>query len=119
MLNFNQYDDRSGGLFRYGLMLGLGGIAINKFASGELKVTINGPSINSPGSGHWPFQLFAFVAVGGLLSAWQLTICGLTIGRKKFPDVNDDGTIAGPDYRKTYWLFSCLNHRDKILEEII
>jgi hypothetical protein len=53
------------------------------------------------------------------MSAWQLTIMGLVIGRKKFPDVNEDGTIAGPDDRKTYWLFSCLNHRDKILEEII
>jgi hypothetical protein len=119
MLNCNNYESVFGNLFMYGFGFSLGGVSLVKFTNGAKRIDINGPTLASPSTGHWPFSVFSFKAVTGELSAWQLTVLGLTIGRKKFPSINADGTVAGPDYRKTYWLFSCLNHQDKILEEII
>lgn len=118
MLNCNRYEDR-GDRFKFGAAFTFLSASLNRFANGALKVEVTGPSVLSSGTGHWPFHVFHFVAVTGDLAAWQMSVMGVTFGSQMMPNVNDDGTIAGPDYRKHYVFFSCLNHKDQLLEEII
>jgi hypothetical protein len=80
---------------------------------------LTGPGIVSSGTGHWPFYLFHFVAATGHLAAWQLSVMGLTIGMTKVRNLDEDGNVAGPDKNKHYFFLSALNHKDKLLEEII
>jgi hypothetical protein len=123
MLNMNGYDNTITGrltsLFEYGFSIGIGSVNCNKFANGNYRVDIAGPSILSSATGHWPFNTFRFVATNGDLAAWQLTVMGLTIGVQKMNDVDDAGVLQGPDFNKFYVFFSCLNHKDQLLEEII
>ena len=119
MLNCNRYVSLLGDRFKWGISIGLGAFNRVKFANGARRFEVYGPCVLSPATGHWPFHTFKFMTIDGDLAAWQCTILGITFGSQLLPNVNEDGTIAGPDYRKHYVFFSCLNHQDQLLEEII
>ena len=119
MLNMNRYVNLLGERFKHGFGFNLFSLSVGKFNNGEYRVDLSGPGVLSPGTGHWPFFLFKFIGVTGALSGWQANLFGFTFGKVLLPDVNEDGTIAGPDYHKYYLFFSCLNHKDQLLEEII
>jgi len=119
MLNCNKYINLLGSLFEYGVSLTCLSANINRFYNGALRFELTGPSILSPATGHYPFHTFHFIGVTGDLAAWQVSIMGVTFGSQLMPNVNEDGSVAGPDYRKHYCFFSCLNHKDQLLEEII
>ena len=119
MINCNKYVDILGGRFKYGFSFTILGGAINRFLNGALKVEITGPGITSAGTGHWPFYLFNFVGITGDLSAYQVTILGVTFGSHIVAQLNEDGTIAGPDKREHYMFFMGLNHQYKTLPQIL
>ena len=119
MINCNKYVDILGGRFKYGFSFTILGGAINRFLNGALKVEITGPGITSAGTGHWPFYVFKFLGITGELVSYQMTIFGVTVGSHKVADINEDGTIAGPDKRRHYIFFSGLNHQNKTLSEIL
>ena len=107
------------GLFKYGFQFTGLSASINRFDNGNFKFEITGPSIISTATGHWPYHTFHLVAVTGHLAGWQASIMGLTFGSQLIRNVDKDGQLLGPDYRKFYWFFMALNHRDKMLIEII
>lgn len=106
-------------LFRFGFDVVFGGLAINRYTGGEIRGKACFLSLLSPGTGHFPFTVFSLDFLTGSMAAFQMTVLGLTYGRKLVHDTNEDGTIAGPDKRVNYWYFSCLNHQHKLVEEII
>ena len=106
-------------LFKHGVNIVFASFNFNRFINGATKVELVGPSILSPATGHWPFRVFHFVGVTGKRAAWQMSVMGVTFGSHRVSDLNDDGTIAGPDYRKHYIFFSALNHKYQLLEDII
>jgi hypothetical protein len=75
--------------------------------------------VDSPGTGHWPFHVFQWVKQTGERACWHLTVLGLCVGTVWLDQLNEDGSLAGPDYRKFYFMFNCINHKGKQLEEII
>jgi hypothetical protein len=117
MLNMNRYMDT--GLFRHGFGLSLLSFALGKFNNGAYRIDFNGPTVQSPSTGHWPLRLLSFTAVTGALAGWQASVLGFTFGSQLMPNVDDEGKLLGPDVRKSYFFFSCLNHQDQTLEEII
>jgi hypothetical protein len=119
MLNMNRYVNLLGERFRNGVFIDFGGINLNRFTNGEHRLDITGPSIISPGTGHWPFPLFRFGYVTGDLSQWQVSLLGMTVGTCYVHDLDEDGNVQGPDKKKVYRVLSCLNHQHKHLEEII
>lgn len=122
MLNMNVYNERRKelSLFRFGFDLNFGGFALNRYTSGEYRGKFSLLTLISSGTGHWPFQVFDFDFLTGSKFAWQLTILGLTVGSKLLNDLDPEtGMLNGPDYRRHYWYFSCLNHQHKLVEEII
>ena len=119
MLNCNKYLPVFNEVFQHGFLINFGGVVLTKFENGSRRIDISAPGLFSPGTGHHPFDIFSLKAINGPLAAWQVTLFGFVFGSKIWPNLNEDGTIAGPDYRRYYWYFSCLNHKDKILEEIV
>lgn len=117
MLNMNTYVDT--GLFKHGVSIDLGAIALHRYANGELRGKFTFVSVLSAGTGHWPFTLFDLSFLTGELSAWQLTFCGLVVGSKVMHDLDEDGFMQGPDKRKHYFFTSCFNHQSKTMEDII
>jgi hypothetical protein len=75
--------------------------------------------VDSPGTGHWPFHVFQWVKQTGERKCWHVTLMGLCVGTVWLPNVDDEGKLLGPDYRKLYFMFNCINHKGKQLEEII
>lgn len=119
MLNMNNYTDLLGERFKHGLAWNLLSVAYGKFNNGAIRFEFHGPSINSPATGHWPFRTLSFVGVTGALAGWQASILGFTFGQQLMPNVDDEGKLLGPDVKRFYLFFSCLNHRDQTLEELI
>lgn len=121
MLNMNVYSKRKEFYrFRFGFSLDLGGLALHRYLNGEFGGKIMFFQLGSPGTGHWPFNVFDLSFLTGSKRAWQVTVLGLTVGSKMMHDQDPDTrVIRGPDYRKRYWYFSCLNHQHKITEETI
>lgn len=117
MLNMNEYSTSD--LFKYGGIVNFGMIGLNRYEGGELRGKVSFLTLESSGTGHWPFTVFDFNFLTGVQAAWQLTVFGLTVGSKKVHDLNEDGTLAGPDKRIHYFFFSGLNHQHKTSEEII
>ena len=76
--------------------------------------------IESSGTGHWPFILFSYQFLTGPISAWELTVLGLTVGKRKVHDVDPEtGALNGPDKDQYYNFFMCLNHKHQSMEDII
>ena len=119
MINCNNYVDILGGRFKHGFSSVLLSFACNRFLNGAIKVDVTVGGIVSSGTGHWPFYMFQFLGVTGKLASYQTTILGVTFGSHKVADINEDGTIAGPDKRRHYIFFSGLNHQNKTLSEIL
>ena len=119
MINFNKYVDILGGRFKHGFSYVLLSFACNRFLNGAIKVDVTFAGIVSSGTGHWPFYVFQFIGVTGERAAYQITILGVTVGSVKEANLNEDGTIAGPDKRRRYIFFSGLNHQNKTLSEIL
>lgn len=123
MLNMNVYKKKKRkelSLFQFGWDVLFGGCAINRYTTGQYRIKVTFLTLFSPGTGHFPFTVFSYDCLTGDLFASQLCILGLTIGSKMVHNIDEDtGTIHGPDYRKYYWYFSCLNHQYKLVEEII
>jgi len=117
MLNMNRYIQTD--LFKFGASIDLISGAFNRYMNGQLRGTLTIGSIVSSGTGHWPFQLFHLAFLTGAQSAWQLTVLGLTFGSRKVHNLDKDGMIAGPDKNKMYLFFSCFNHKNLTMEEII
>lgn len=116
MLNMSQYilADR----FKFGAQIELISGALNRYVGGQIRGKLTIGMITSSGTGHWPFALFDLNFITGANAAWQVTVCGITVGSRKVQQLNEDGTIAGPDKREYYSFISCLNHKNKTLEDI-
>ena len=117
MLNMNKYVVTN--LFKFGLHFEFGSFALNRYQNGQFRGKLSFLSLTSSGTGHWPFAVFDLNFITGFQSAWQLMVCGITVGSRKVHSLNEDGSIAGPDKSKLYLFLSCLNHRNQTMEEII
>jgi len=117
MLNMNQYIQTD--LFKFGASIDLISGAFNRYMNGEYRGSLTIGSVVSSGTGHWPFQLFNLSFLTGARSAWQLTVCGITVGSRKVHVLDENGGIAGPDKNGMYLFFSCFNHKNLTMEEII
>ena len=100
-----QFDLFSGGFFRYDNGAYQGGFVIGNLVS--------------PGTSHWPFQLFDCKVCTGPRASFTVTVLGLTVGNTWVHDTDEQGAIKGSDYRKLYCMFSCINHQHQHFEEII
>ena len=118
MLNMNRYTEGTG-LFKYGMNLDLGNIALNRYQGGELRGKLSLLTLSSAGTGHWPFSILDLNFLTGIRSAWRLTVLGFTVGLHKVHNLDESGLIQGPDKNQIYFFFSGLNHKDKQLKEII
>lgn len=108
-----------GDRFKYGISVGLATFNFNRFVNKAYRFEVIGPSVLSPATGHWPFHTFHLAVVTGSRKNWQLTVCGITVGSTMLQNIDNDGFLIGPDYRKRYVFFMALNHQHKSLEEII
>ena len=105
--------------FKYGLhVLGASGY-LYRYSNGANQFNLTLLQFTSPGTGHWPFTVFEFSTIGGDRATIMITLLGVCYGQAWVHDLDEDGTVAGPDYRKSYLLFSCINHRNQDFEEII
>jgi len=118
MLNMNQYVKLTD-LFKFGAHIDLISGALNRYVGGQIRGKLTIGMITSSGSGHWPFALLDINFLTGAQSAWQVTVCGITVGSRKVHDLDDAGLIQGPDKSEVYLFISCLNHKDQTLEDII
>lgn len=88
-----------------------------------IKAQVTLAQIVSLNTGHWPIALFDACYISGDKSCWHLHVLGLTIGSLWLPDLKADDKgnveVVGPDYRKFYFMFSCINHQGKQLQEIV
>jgi hypothetical protein len=108
------------GRFKHGVGLGLGGLAYNKYANGAFVVTATGPSISSPGTGHWPWFVCEAARATGAKPSWHIGILGCTWGMVIVNDYDKKlGEIVGPDKSKYYFFFKGINHKQQDFEEII
>lgn len=107
------------GRFKFGPVINLGEIMVNVYQNRTLHIGLGLFRIGSPGSGHWPFTAFEFKLKTGERAAWHLGLLGFIVGTVWLPNLDEAGKLAGPDYRKLYFAFSCINHQHKQLEEII
>lgn len=108
------------GRFKWGAAADFGSIALNRFANNEILVGIHGPSLISPGTGHWPWYLFEVAFCTGPRSSWHINVLGFTIGKIVVNNYDQStGEIVGPDKGKYYFFFKGINHKSKQLEEII
>ena len=119
MLNMNTYSTTGLNRFKYGFNLQVLEGGLNRYDNGEIRGRLGIFTLLSAGTGHWPFHLFEFSFITGAIACFHITILGLCIGNMMVHDVDADGSIVGPDYRKWYSFFSCLNHQHKTLEEIV
>ena len=121
MLNMNVYGKRPElSRFRFGFDLSFGGVALNRYQGGEIRGKLTFLTLISSGTGHFPFQVFDLDFLTGYKAAFQLTILGLTVGSKMINDIDQEtGELLGPDKRRGYWYFSCINHQHQLTEEII
>jgi hypothetical protein len=106
------------GRFRYGPVFNLLGIAAHRYNNGEKVLNINLITIESAGTGHWPWCLAEVGKQWGECAAWHVGLLGFTIGTVRVHDIVD-GETAGPDYLKPYFMFKGLNHQQQNLEEIV
>lgn len=90
-----------------------------RYSNGELFICVNLLSINSPGTGHWPFNLFELKYKSGAASQLSVDICGFSFGYFYQHCIDENGVLTAPDFKRWYWLFSCINHRGQTLEEVI
>lgn len=107
------------GRFMYGAGFAFGGGGINRYDNGEWVFSFQGPSLHSPGTGHWPFFLFEIAVQTGPKANWHIGLLGHTAGKIKIHTVNEEGMVDGPDVNKYYFFFKGINNQGKQLEEII
>ena len=120
MLNMNRYMDILAGRFRHGFHFDLGALSLNRYTNGELRGRFTLGLIESSGTGHWPFIFFSYQFLTGQMSAWELTVLGFTVGKRKVHDIDPEtGGLNGPDKDQYYKFFMGLNHKHQSMEEII
>jgi hypothetical protein len=74
----------------------------------------------SDGTGHWPWMVLdVAVQFGFEMPAFHVGLFGFTVGRWRVHELNEDGSIKGPDKLKYYWMYKGINHQAKTLEEIV
>lgn len=106
--------------FVYGVTFSTGGFAINRYANGAFIFSLQGPTVFSAGTGHWPWTLIEAVAMTGPKASFHVGLLGLTFGLMHTHTVdNETGEIVGPDRRKFYFFFKGINHQGKQIEEIV
>ena len=105
--------------FMHGFNFELFGLAFNRYQGGEKRGRLMLGSLTSSGTGHWPFSLFELCFLTGGMKAFHITVLGCTFGYMTQHDIDADGMLQGPDFTKWYSLFSCINHYQQTLEEII
>lgn len=115
--------DKWQGRFKFGItFVGAAGFA-NRFSNNNWKFAVQLCQVVSAATGHWPWSVFDFAYITGKRSCFHFGVCGLTIGTRWCPNIgspNEDGSveILGPDYRKWYFFFSCINHQNTRLEDM-
>lgn len=116
----DKMSDMWDGRFRWGFAVTSGDLAINRFANNEILLGFHGPSLISPGTGHWPWYLFELAFSTGPRGTWHVGVLGFTIGKVVVNDYDSStGEIVGPDKSKYYSFFKGINHKGQQLEEII
>jgi len=105
--------------FKYGFSVDGPGAAYTKYQTGEKLFYMTLFNITSAGTGHWPFKLFEFKLIKGRFIVWHMCIMGLIVGQSRKHDLDEEGNVAGPDTRYTFYAFSCINHQNKSFGEVI
>lgn len=105
--------------FMHGPSFTLATTGVHKYPNGSWHFVLQVGALTSPGTGHWPFAVFETVLKTGERWCFHIKLLGLCVGTIWLPDLNEDGSLNGPDYCKLYFMFSCINHKAKQLEEII
>lgn len=107
------------GRFLHGATFSLGTFLFGRFTvgGGILKIVLL--EIGSVGSGHWPWTAFELALQFGPMPSWHINLLGFLVGQCRVSDLNEDGSIKGKDYQRTYFMFKGLNHQHQTLEEII
>lgn len=106
------------GRFRRGFLAELLMTSFVKFPHG-VRVRFSLGHIASAGTGHWPFNLFEVHFQTGPKGDGHVTLLGWTLGWTWVYEVHDDINQIGVHRRKFYGMFSCINHQNQQLEEII
>jgi hypothetical protein len=104
--------------FRFGVSLNFGDLQLVRYQQGTM-FTWHGPGAISVNTGHWPWVLFEVGGTTGAMPSWTIGILGFTFGMVMEHAIDEEGEVAGPDFKKYYWFFKGLNHRGQPLEEII
>jgi len=110
--------DKWQGRFKHGFAFAGFVMFLNKFDNGAKKFVFTVCQLASPATTHWPISLFDMSIISGPRKCWHVHVCGITYGTIWLPNVTIDGELVGPDYRKHYVFFSCINHYEESLEEI-
>ena len=106
--------------FRFGIAVDGPGVGLVTYPNGEVCFYLTLLTINSHGTAHWPFKLFELKIVKGKFNIGHVCILGLLVGRSMKHDVDKTtGEVLGPDSGYIYWAFSCINHQQKNLSEVI
>jgi hypothetical protein len=106
--------------FRFGITFDGPSAGFVTFPTGEKCLYISLLNVGSHGTRHWPFKLFEMKLVKGKFNIGHIVILGLIIGRSIKHDIDKEtGETLGPDTGYIYWAFSCINHQEKNLSEVI
>jgi len=107
------------GRFYHGIHFNCLSTGLMRYTNGCKAVQFTAGTLTSVATGHRPFNVIDFVYITGERSCFHLTILGFVVGTIWVSDLAEDGSIKGPDYRKMYTFFECINYQHKQIEEII
>jgi len=106
--------------FRFGVTLDGPSFGFVTYPSGEKVFYLSLLTVGSHGTKHWPWKLFEVKVVSGRFIIGHMCILGLLVGRSIKHDVDKEtGQTLGPDSGYLYWAFSCINHQQQQLTEVI
>ena len=106
--------------FRFGITFDGPSLGLVTFPGGEKCVYVSLGTLGSHGTKHWPFKLFELKFVKGKYNIGHIVILGFLLGRSIAHDIDKStGELLGPDKGYIYWAFSCINHQEKSLSEVI